>query len=359
MENPEKYALPDASYGTLLGVFERLGDVIGAPGKKLILGRRRYTTRIGITTHSLTLSKRGVSLRVMERSSTVARARVSFPFHGKTILSYAPGSSAVIIRVLEGVTLIVPIRGISKEGVLYIAYGKVPKAKAPEPPAYPVIRDADVPPMESFSDYGKPYNAGKRHVTKARPSDRNRVLIDPSSPGRQPFYRRNREIITRAKGKHVDVYTDGGLRPEEGHIGSWAFTIVHSEDVAAMEAGTAHGATITRLELLAAVKALHAIAEINPLSATVYTDSQYLRNGAEIWWKGWLQKDGKITPSIKDADLWNELVDTRNRLKAMHVDVTFVWIKGHSGNKWNTFVDQKSKAAMDLAATTGKGEERI
>lgn len=82
MESPEKYALPDASYRTLLGVFERLGDVIGTPGKKLILGRRRYTLRIGITTHTLTLSKRGISLHVMERSSTVARSRVSFPFHG-------------------------------------------------------------------------------------------------------------------------------------------------------------------------------------------------------------------------------------------------------------------------------------
>lgn len=351
MEGPEKYALPDASYGSLLGVFERLADVIGTPGKKLILGRRRYTLKDGITTHTLTLSKRGISLRVSERSSIVARVRVKFPFQGKTVLSYSPGSTAVIIKALEGVTLIVPIRGVSKEGAVYIAYGKAPKAKVPEPPAYPVIRDADVPPMESFSDYGKPYNATKRHVTKARPSDRNRVLIDPSSPGRQPFYRRNHEIIIRARGKHVDVYTDGGLRPEKGHIGAWAFAVVHSEDVATMEAGTTRDATITRLELLAAVKALHAISEINPLSATVYTDSQYLRNGAEIWWKGWLQKDGTITPDIKDSDLWGELIDTRNRLKAMHVDVTFVWIKGHSGNKWNTFVDQKSKAAMDTVRT--------
>ncbi len=98
--------------------------------------------------------------------------------------------------------------------------------------------------------------------------------------------------------------------------------------------------TNNRMELLAPAVALEALTE--PCHVVVTTDSQYVKNGINQWilnWKknGWRTKDKK---SVKNADLWKRL-DTAC---AKH-DVTWKWVKGHSGQPENELCDELARSA--------------
>ena len=341
-------------------VFGRISDVMGLKPKRRLFGGTGYSIQKKDLKQDIMLSSRTLRMKAWRKGTKTAFCMTRLPLNGKAVISYSENCSVLIIKSYDGMTAIVQLGRISEDAAEYIATGTVTQSRtdekprpAPaetplvpteEKPTFTIIRNADVPPMESFSDYGKPYgNAARPKVIPNK--EKPHQAIPCRKP--HPFHRWNEEIVARAKGRSVEVYTDGGLRPEQDRLGGWAFAVLHSQDVAAMQAGTETGTTITRMELKAAAKALHALVEIHPLEAVIYTDSQYVRNGAEVWWKGWLNEDGTFKDGIKDADLWADIINTRNRLGEMHCDVTFTWIKGHSGNRWNTYVDAKNKEVMD------------
>jgi ribonuclease HI len=97
------------------------------------------------------------------------------------------------------------------------------------------------------------------------------------------------------------------------------------------------------MELLAAVVGLEALDE--PSIVTLHSDSKYLINamnqGWALEWKdaGWVRKSGKRVPN---ADLWIRLL----ALTSEH-EVSFKWVKGHSGIRDNERADALSYAAID------------
>lgn len=343
MQTVNRYTLPLATYDTLYAVLERMADVIGTPPKRLF-GKLTYTVSDNGRTEVISLTKKAISIRVIKDGKVIAKGHTRFPINGVISISYGEPSSAIIVKAYDGLLLLILLSGVSHDAIEYVANGKVtskpmtPKPDIRKPYSFSIVKDADVPPMESFTDLGKPYPVSQKQ--------KRTVPVSVRHP-KGPFCRWNEPILTAAKGKKVEVYTDGGLRPEEGHLGGWAFVVVHNENVAVMEAGTETETTISRMELLAAVKALQALIEVNPFEAVVYTDNRYVQTGAEIWWKGWLNEDGSVKETLKDADLWAELIKERQKLKKMCCNVSFQWVKGHSGVKWNTYVDAKNKEAMD------------
>jgi ribonuclease HI len=94
------------------------------------------------------------------------------------------------------------------------------------------------------------------------------------------------------------------------------------------------------MELLAPIAALNSLTET--CSISLYTDSQYVKNGINQWihnWKknGWKTKDKK---SVKNADLWKQLDEAVNK----H-NVEWHWVKGHSGQPENEEVDDLAREA--------------
>lgn len=125
--------------------------------------------------------------------------------------------------------------------------------------------------------------------------------------------------------KQVIIHTDGGCSGNPG-IGGWAAVLRYGEKVKEVSGGEI-ATTNNRMELCAAIEALRALKE--RCDVTLFTDSEYLRNGITSWvrgWKynGWRTKDKK---PVKNADLWKDL----DHLAAQH-QLKWEWLKGHAGH---------------------------
>jgi ribonuclease HI len=128
----------------------------------------------------------------------------------------------------------------------------------------------------------------------------------------------------------IEVYTDGACSGNPGP-GGWAWAVADGPQASGADPDT----TNQRIELSAALEAVRALEE--PL--VVVSDSTYVVNCfAKAWWRGWHSR-GWVSASkqpVKNRDLWEPLID----LVVSRTDVTFRWVKGHSGDPMNELVDQ-------------------
>jgi ribonuclease HI len=150
--------------------------------------------------------------------------------------------------------------------------------------------------------------------------------------------------------KHVTIWTDGSCDTTSGD-GGWAYLLrmgAHERRESAYEPGT----TNNRMELTAAVEALHALRE--PCRVTLVTDSQYLKKAFSDGWLDAWQRNGWRTAArtpVKNRDLWEELLTQTRR----H-DVDWRWTRGHDGHAENEQVDRMALAARK--ARTPRSAER-
>ena len=115
------------------------------------------------------------------------------------------------------------------------------------------------------------------------------------------------------------IYTDGSCLKNPGK-GGWAFIAIQ-EECEWLVSGGVKQTTNNRMELLAVIEALTFMHEES--NFCIYSDSMYVINCAKGKWK-----------RKKNADLWKEYdkVSCDKRIE-------WVWVKGHSGNKYNDIVD--------------------
>jgi ribonuclease HI len=138
----------------------------------------------------------------------------------------------------------------------------------------------------------------------------------------------------------VEIYTDGACRGNPGP-GGWAAVLSvdgREKEIAGAEALT----TNNRMELTAVIRALESLRR--PVSARVFTDSQYVRRGITEWvtaWKarGWLTADRK---AVKNQDLWVRL----DELASAH-RIEWHWVPGHAGVAGNERVDRLANQAIE------------
>lgn len=125
------------------------------------------------------------------------------------------------------------------------------------------------------------------------------------------------------------VYTDGACSGNPGP-GGWAWAVPDGAYASGFEPRT----TNQRMEITAALEAVKA----NPGPLEVVSDSTYVVNCFRDRWhvgwarRGWLNSQRK---PVANRDLWEPLV----RLVLERGDVTFRWVKGHSGDRMNDLVD--------------------
>jgi ribonuclease HI len=115
------------------------------------------------------------------------------------------------------------------------------------------------------------------------------------------------------------------------------------------------------MEITAALEALrtltgpdHADLGVDPTTGAgieVVSDSSYVVNCfRQRWWVGWHRRGWRNSQNkpVANRDLWEPLLELG--LDPAH-RVSFRWVKGHSGDRWNDRVDQLALAA----ATNGHG----
>jgi ribonuclease HI len=138
----------------------------------------------------------------------------------------------------------------------------------------------------------------------------------------------------------TEVYTDGACRGNPGP-GGWGWAVPDGPQ------GSGHDPATTnqRMEVRAALEAIRAIT--GPL--VVVSDSTYVVNCFKNnWWSGWRARGWVNTAKkpVANRDLWEPLID----LVEARGDVTFRWVKGHSGHPMNDLVDQLAVEASHQEA---------
>lgn len=124
-----------------------------------------------------------------------------------------------------------------------------------------------------------------------------------------------------------NVYTDGGCEVNPGGRGGYGVVIISPLGEITELKGGYKSTTNNRMEIMAILKACESLP--NNVSATVFSDSSY----AVKTLNGEFQKK-------KNLDLWWEVEQA-----IWGKDLTFKWIRGHSGNKFNERCDQLATEA--------------
>ena len=133
------------------------------------------------------------------------------------------------------------------------------------------------------------------------------------------------------------VYTDGACSGNPGP-GGWAWVVPAGEFAAGSDLAT----TNQRMELKAALEAVKAFqGEI-----IIFSDSTYVVNCfRDRWWEGWLRRGwvNSAKKPVKNRDLWEPLIEIYRERD----NISFSWVKGHSGDRWN---DEADRLAVQAGA---------
>lgn len=142
-----------------------------------------------------------------------------------------------------------------------------------------------------------------------------------------------------AMSKLVTIHTDGACSGNPGP-GGWGALLEygeHEKELSGAEAET----TNNRMELMAAIRALEALKR--PARVRLVTDSVYVKDGVTKWIHGWKKNGWKTAAKkpVKNEDLWRRLDEAVQR----H-EITWDWVKGHSGHVENDRADTLAREAI-------------
>ena len=135
------------------------------------------------------------------------------------------------------------------------------------------------------------------------------------------------------------IYCDGACSGNPGP-GGWGAVLLWKKKVKQIS-GFTSDTTNNRMELTAIIMALEAVTRKPKIE--VYTDSMYLKNGITEWvqkWKvsNWKRKGGMV----KNIDLWQHLSTLSEAF-----DISWHWVKAHSGNLYNEMADELARNAIE------------
>lgn len=157
---------------------------------------------------------------------------------------------------------------------------------------------------------------------------------------------RHHPAVTSPGSNTTVVYTDGACSRNPGP-GGWAWAIPDGR----YASGAARHTTNQRMEISAACEAVQATHG----RLEVVSDSTYVVHCfRDRWHEGWVKRgwrNAKREP-VANRDLWEPFID----LVLARGDVTFQWVKGHSGDPMNDLVDRLAvEAAVTQVGRTGEG----
>ena len=124
-----------------------------------------------------------------------------------------------------------------------------------------------------------------------------------------------------------ECYSDGAYSSTRNQGGVGVVFLRNGEKVFEYSKGFKN-TTNNQMEIMAALIIFKAIK--NPIdSLIIYTDSMYVIGCASMGWK-----------RKKNIELWAKFDTEFNRVSKLCSDIKFVHVKGHNGDKWNSYVDE-------------------
>jgi len=138
----------------------------------------------------------------------------------------------------------------------------------------------------------------------------------------------------------VEIFTDGACRGNPGP-GGWG-ALMRFNGVEKTLSGGELDTTNNRMEMTAVIEALKALSR--PCEVAITTDSKYVKDGITQWIVQWKKRNWKTASKkpVKNQELWQKL----DELVAEH-NVSWHWVKGHSGHPENEKADELANEAID------------
>ena len=139
----------------------------------------------------------------------------------------------------------------------------------------------------------------------------------------------------------ITIYTDGACSGNPG-VGGWGVVIIEDNKNEFFLNGGDKNTTNNKMELTAAIKALKTFEKKSTI--TLITDSKYVKDGIQSWIQNWKKNGWKTAAKkpVKNKELWIEL----DELITKH-NITWEWIKGHAGNKYNDKADYLARRYIE------------
>lgn len=142
----------------------------------------------------------------------------------------------------------------------------------------------------------------------------------------------------------VEMWTDGACKgnPGVGGWGAWMRSDGHERELFGGEPET----TNNRMELTAVIEGLSALKR--RCRVILRVDSNYVKNGVERWLPGWKRNGWKTAAKqpVKNAELWRQL----DAIAARH-EISWRWVKGHSGDPGNEHADALANRGVESVLT--------
>lgn len=138
----------------------------------------------------------------------------------------------------------------------------------------------------------------------------------------------------------VEIFSDGACKGNPGP-GGWGVLLRYGKHEKQLYGGERE-TTNNRMELMAVIQGLRGLRRKSQVRVT--TDSQYVKNGITQWIHNWKRNGWKTAAkkAVKNADLW-QLLD----LEVAKHDVTWHWVKGHSGHPENELADSLANRGIE------------
>ena len=138
----------------------------------------------------------------------------------------------------------------------------------------------------------------------------------------------------------IYIYTDGACKGNPGP-GGWGALLIY-EGIKKELYGFEPETTNNIMELTAVIESLKSIKRKHPIIIT--TDSTYVKDGITDWIESWKTNNWRTANKkpVKNKELWVEL----DSLCALY-DITWEWVRGHSGHPENEHADYLANKAIE------------
>ena len=138
----------------------------------------------------------------------------------------------------------------------------------------------------------------------------------------------------------VHIFTDGACKGNPGP-GGWGAVLQYDANIKEIK-GYSSNTTNNIMEISAVIESLKTLTR--SCNVIITTDSNYVKDGITEWIHQWKKRNWKTANKkpVKNKELWQKL-----ELETQRHQITWKWVKGHSGHAENERADELANEAIE------------